>query len=138
MAIEKQDALMATHGVSPEITEVLNQATFKTLAEVAQFNPEAYVKRPIFNTAALQFGMYCFEPGQVNPPHRHPQSSEICYFVQGKGEVVIGEAVTAVQPGVCVHVPEAVFHEIRNTGSEQMLVIVVQSPLPCKTERSTS
>lgn len=138
MAIEKQDASISANGISPETPEALSQGSFKTLAEVAQFNSEAYVKRQIFNTAALQFGTYCFEPGQVNPLHKHPQSSEICYFVQGKGEVVIGEAVTAVQPGVCVHIPEAVSHEIRNTGSEQMLVIVVQSPLPCKTERSAA
>jgi mannose-6-phosphate isomerase-like protein (cupin superfamily) len=118
--------------------EALIQGSFKTLADVARFNPDAYVKRSIFNTESLQFGMYCLEPGQVNPLHKHPHSSEICYFVQGTGEVVIGEATAVVQPGVCVHVPATVVHEIRNTGSEQMLVIVVQSPLPCQTERSTS
>ncbi|KYC39008.1 cupin [Scytonema hofmannii PCC 7110] len=135
MTSENQD--VTTTKTSAETNKRLNQGHLKTLEEVIQFNPEAYVKRPIFNTETLQFGMYCLEPGQINPLHQHPQTSEICYFVQGTGEVVIGDEVAFVQPGVSIHVPEAVRHEIRNTGTEQMLVVVVQSPLPCKTERIT-
>lgn len=131
MTVENQNV------ATTKTNKKLNQGYLNTLEEVIQFNPEAYVKRPIFNTETLQFGMYCLEPGQINPLHQHPQTSEICYFVQGTGEVVIGDKVASVQPGVSVHVPETVRHEIRNTGSEQMLVVVVQSPLPCKTERIT-
>lgn len=99
--------------------EALIQGSFKTLADVAQFNSKAYVKRSIFNTESLQFGLYCLEPGQVNPLHKHPHSSEICYFVQGTGEVIIGKATAAVQPGVCVHDPETVFHELKTQGQSR-------------------
>lgn len=116
---------LATTKTSAGTTKRMSQGYLKTLEEVIQFHPEVYVKRQIFNTETLQFGMYCLEPGQINPLHQHPQTSEICYFVQGRGEVVIGDEVAAVQPGVSIHVPEAVRHEIRNTGTEQMLVVVV-------------
>lgn len=120
---------------SPEFVQQFSQGSLKTLEQVAQFNPEGYVKRSIFNTDALQFGLYCLEPGQINARHKHPQNDEICYVVQGTGEVVIGDEIAAVQAGVFIHAPKAIEHEIRNTGTEQMLIIVVQSPLPLKTER---
>lgn len=120
---------------SPERVQQFTQGNLKTLEQVVQFNPETYVKRSIFNTDSLQFGLYCLEPGQINARHKHPQNDEICYVVQGTGEVVIGTEVAAVQPGVFIHAPKAIEHEIRNTGTEQMLIIVVQSPLPLKTDR---
>jgi quercetin dioxygenase-like cupin family protein len=120
---------------SPEQVQQFTQGSLKTLEQIAQFNPETYVKRSIFNTDSLQFGLYCLEPGQINARHKHPQNDEICYVVQGTGEVVIGTEAAAVQPGAFIHAPKAIEHEIRNTGTEQMLIIVVQSPLPLKTER---
>lgn len=120
---------------SPERVQQFTEGNLKTLEQVVQFNPETYVKRSIFNTDSLQFGLYCLEPGQINARHKHPQNDEICYVVQGTGEVVIGTEVAAVQPGVFIHAPKAIEHEIRNTGTEQMLIIVVQSPLPLKTDR---
>lgn len=88
--------------ISPELAKHLSQGSFKTVEQVAQFSPEGHVNRPIFSTGSLQFGMYCLELGQVDALHKHPQSDEICYFVQGIGEVVIGDDVAAVQPGVCI------------------------------------
>lgn len=131
MAIEEQH----TAADPLAVPSLSSQGYLKTIAEIAQFNSGAYVKRQIFNTESLQFGIYCLEPGQINPLHQHPQSSEICYFIQGTGEVVIGEQTAVVQPGVFVHILENIRHEIRNTGAEQMLIVVAQSPLPCKTER---
>jgi quercetin dioxygenase-like cupin family protein len=119
----------------PEFVQQFSKGTLTNLKQVARFNPEGYVKRSIFNTDSLQFGLYCLEPGQINARHKHPQNDEICYVVQGTGEIVIGDEIAAVQPGVFIHAHRSVEHEIRNTGTEQMLIIVVQSPLPLKTER---
>jgi quercetin dioxygenase-like cupin family protein len=134
------DSLRANDGVfnlefSPEFVQQFSQGGLTTLEQVAQFNPEGYVKRSIFKTDSLHFGLYCLEPGQINARHKHPQNDEICYVVQGTGEIVIGDEIAAVEAGVFIHAHQSVEHEIRNTGTERMLIIVVQSPLPLKTER---
>jgi quercetin dioxygenase-like cupin family protein len=135
MSSENQDSSTAEKKQAAS-SGLLPPTVFKALEDVAHFSSTAYVKRPIFDTEALQFGMYFFEPGQINPLHRHPQSSEICYFVEGTGEIVIGQDTAVVKPGDSIHIPENVYHEIRNTGSNRMMVVVMQSPLPCKTERA--
>lgn len=137
MTTDSKNVSALENSIPSELPQRLSEGRLKTLDQVVQFHPETYVKRPIFNTDMLQFGMYCLESGQTNPLHRHPGSDEIIYFVQGTGEVTVGDEIAAVQPGVSVHIPPDVTHEIRNTGLEPMLVILVQSPLPCKTERIT-
>lgn len=110
----------------------------KTLEEIAQFNPKFFVRRRIFQTDSMHFNIYCIEPGQSNPLHKHSQSDEICYFVQGTGDIVVGDEIAAVGPGTCVHVPKDVGHEILNTGTERMIVVLAQSPLPCAHEKVTN
>lgn len=113
-----------------EAPKKFSQGDLKTLEEIVQFNPQFFVRRRIFATDSVQFNIYCLEPGQSNPLHKHPQSDEICYFVQGSGDVIIGDEIAAVQSGATVHIPKDVGHEIRNTGTEQMIVVLAQSPLP--------
>ena len=100
---------------SPEFVQQLSQGGLTTLERVARFNPEGYGSRSIFKTDSLHFGLYCLEPGQINARHKHPQNDEICYVVQGRGEIVIGDEIAAVQPGVFIHAHQSVEHEIRNT-----------------------
>ncbi|MBW4630060.1 MAG: cupin domain-containing protein [Brasilonema octagenarum HA4186-MV1] len=113
----------------------LTNGDFKTLEEIAQFNPRFFVRRRIFLTDSMHFNIYCIEPGQSNPLHKHSQSDEICYFVQGTGDVIVGDEIAAVKPGTSVHIPKDVGHEIINTGTERMIVVLAQSPLPCAHEK---
>lgn len=107
----------------------------KSLEDIAQFNPRFFVRRRIFSTDSMHFNIYCIEPGQSNPLHKHSGSDEICYFVQGTGDVIVGDEIAAVQPGDSVHIPKDVGHEIINTGTERMIVVLAQSPLPCVHEK---
>ncbi|HEY9618836.1 MAG TPA: cupin domain-containing protein [Crinalium sp.] len=116
----------------------LKNGDLKTLEEIIQFNPRFFVRRRIFSTDSMQFNVYCIEPGQSNPLHKHPNSDEICYFVQGTGDVIIGDEIAAVSPGVSVHIPKGVGHEILNTGTERMIVVLAQSPLPAGHEKVTN
>ncbi|MDX2272485.1 MAG: cupin domain-containing protein [Cyanobacteriota bacterium] len=116
-----------------------SQDLYKALEEVLNFSAKGYTKQVVFSTDQLLFGTYCFEPGQVNSLHKHPTSSELLYFLRGEGLVVIqmpsGEKTLSVKSGSFVNIPEDTFHEIRNTGSDPMVVILVQSPLPCISQR---
>ncbi|GMT42369.1 MAG: hypothetical protein IEMM0002_0780 [bacterium] len=103
------------------------------LKEAEEFNQKSFIRKRLFETSDMNFNVYCIVPGQENPLHRHPGSDEILYFVDGQGECVAGEDVYPVKPGDLVLVPKDVPHAIRNLHkSENMVCILVQSPLPCK------
>ncbi|MFQ4136952.1 cupin domain-containing protein [Nodosilinea sp. PGN35] len=113
----------------------LSTGDIKTLDEIAEFNPRFFVRRRIFLTDTMHFNIYCIEPGQSNPLHKHSGSDEILYFVQGSGDVIVGDEIAAIEAGACVHVPKDTGHEILNTGSDRMIVVLAQSPLPCLHEK---
>ncbi|HYW22138.1 MAG TPA: cupin domain-containing protein [Nodularia sp. (in: cyanobacteria)] len=113
----------------------MTNGDLKTLAEIAKFNPRFFVRRRIFSTDSMHFNIYCIEPGQSNPLHKHSGSDKICYFVEGTGDVIVGDEIAAVRAGTTVHIPKNVGHEIINTGTERMIVILAQSPLPCAHEK---
>jgi quercetin dioxygenase-like cupin family protein len=81
----------------------------------------------------MHFNVYCIAPRQQNPLHRHPISDEILYFVEGRGECVVGRDTYSVKAGDLVFVPKDSPHSIRNTHpSENMVCVLAQSPLPCE------
>lgn len=97
-----------------------------------EFHPKAFVRKRLFEMEELYFNMYCIQPGQKNPLHRHPNSAEVLFFVEGEGEVVVGREKKKVGAREAVYVPVNAPHEIINTGANRMIVVLVQTPLPCE------
>jgi len=97
-----------------------------------EFHPKAFVRKRLFEMGELYFNMYCIQPGQKNPLHRHPNSAEVLFFVEGTGEVIVGREKKAVAAREAVYVPVNAPHEIINTGKTNMIVVLVQTPLPCE------
>lgn len=68
--------------------------------------------------------------------HRHPESSETIYVVQGTGLIfgVADEAQQAdavgldIAPGVVVTIPVGLHHAVHNTSDQIMLIMAVHSP----------
>ncbi len=103
------------------------------LEEAEEFSEKFFVRKRLFETSDMNFNVYCIVPGQENPLHRHPNSDEILYFVKGIGECVVGDETYPVKPGDLVLVPKDAPHAIRNLHeSDNMVCILVQSPLPCE------
>jgi mannose-6-phosphate isomerase-like protein (cupin superfamily) len=102
------------------------------LSEAVEYRQDAFVRKRLFEVDSLHFNVYCIVPGQENPLHRHPSSDEVLYFVHGTGECVVGDAVYAVKPGDLVLAPRDAAHGVRNTGKEDLVCILAQSPLPCE------
>lgn len=98
----------------------------------AEFHPKAFVRKRLIQTDSLNFNMYCIEPGQRNPLHRHPITEEVLFFVEGEGECVVGKEITKVTPRTVVWVPKDAPHEIINAGATRMIVILAQAPTPCE------
>ena len=103
------------------------------LKEAEEFKEGRFVRKRLFETSDMHFNIYCIAPGQENPRHRHPNSDEILFFVEGTGECDVGEKTYPVSRGDLVLVPKDVPHSIRNKHeSENMVCILAQSPLPCE------
>lgn len=97
-----------------------------------EFHPKAFVRKRLIETDHLNFNMYCIEPGQKNPLHRHPITEEVLFFVEGEGECIVDREITKVTPQTAVWVPKDAPHEILNTGTTRMIVVLVQAPTPCE------
>lgn len=103
------------------------------LKEAEEFRERFFIRKRLFETSDMHFNIYCIAPGQENPLHRHPDSDEILYFVEGTGECIVGEEKYDVKPSDLVLVPKNAPHAIHNTdASKNMVCILAQSPLPCE------
>lgn len=76
-------------------------------------------------------------PGEWIYPHIHPHNDDTWYVVEGKGEYYISaqEKRTVKQGDITVASPGEV-HGIYNSGTEDIVVLSVVSPLPVEIEEA--
>jgi mannose-6-phosphate isomerase-like protein (cupin superfamily) len=55
-------------------------------------------------------------PGRSTTPHRHVQTEEIYYILEGQALMRVGGETAAVGPGDAVAIPPGSSHQITNTG----------------------
>jgi quercetin dioxygenase-like cupin family protein len=68
-------------------------------------------------------------PGQTLIGHVDPM--EEIYIVQkGNGRIQVDEERREVKPGDAIHIPIGSFHELINTGKEEMTILVVAGLIP--------
>ena len=87
-------------------------------------------KLPIFSSEKYFFDTYCLRPGQDQRVHSHEESDKIYFVLRGTGlfhiageerELASGETVVA-RPGQA--------HGVRNTSSEDLVLLVFMTPRP--------
>lgn len=80
------------------------------------------------NTAGF-LGTFALSPGEVFLKHYHPYSEECFYVIKGT-VTVEGDENTIIAPeGTAVFVPKNEPHRLRNTGSEETILVFFCSPL---------
>jgi len=58
---------------------------------------------------------------------------EEIYIIQsGEGLMQVGEEVCEVSPGDAIHIPVGQFHELTNTGGEELTILVVAGLIPAE------
>jgi quercetin dioxygenase-like cupin family protein len=61
----------------------------------------------------------------------HVDPMEEIYIIQtGRGRMQVGDEVCEVGPGDAVHIPIGRFHELTNTGKEELTILVVAGLIP--------
>lgn len=80
-----------------------------------------YLKNLILSSTDLK-------PGKQTSGHRHAGQEEVYIFVSGKGNMIIdGDNYEqfAVKAGDVVLIPDGAFHQVINTGSENLYFVCV-------------
>jgi len=68
-------------------------------------------------------------PGNKLEGHIDPM--EEIYIIQtGKGEMQVDDDIREVEPGDAIHIPIGSYHELTNTGSEELTILVVAGLIP--------
>ena len=61
----------------------------------------------------------------------HVDPMEEIYIIQtGRGQMQVGHEVCEVEPGDAIHIPIGLFHELTNTGTEELTILVVAGLIP--------
>jgi quercetin dioxygenase-like cupin family protein len=68
--------------------------------------------------------VFTLEPGGHTPHHMH-ESEHLNYILQGRGEVLDGDAPRAVSAGDFIFVPPSQRHQYRNTGTEALVFMCI-------------
>ncbi len=73
-------------------------------------------------------------PGQGHSRHNHPGAEEIIFILEGTGAQMVEDDTgmphtEQVKAGCCVFIPESRFHSTLNTGTTDMKIFVVYSPI---------
>jgi quercetin dioxygenase-like cupin family protein len=73
---------------------------------------------------ALTFGHVQIEPGQKNPRHYHPNSSEALFLIEGELDHTLGAEVYHLTAGMSIFIPRNTIHDARNTGTRTARMVV--------------
>src|SRR5947208_5673267 len=67
-------------------------------------------------------------PNSQQPLHQHPESEQAYVIVRGRGQMIVGDEVFAVDAGTLVFIPPGTTHAIRNDGPETLVYVSATSP----------
>tara|TARA_R100000734_G_C3319212_1_gene114640 strand:+ start:5536 stop:5880 length:345 start_codon:yes stop_codon:yes gene_type:complete len=56
----------------------------------------------------------------------HYKREEIWIVIQGQGELKLNDEIHAIESSSVIHIPTEAKHQIRNTGSEDLIFIEIQ------------
>jgi quercetin dioxygenase-like cupin family protein len=94
------------------------------------FSAEKMQKVNLFETENLFCDVYCLQPGQAQPPHRHSGADKIYYVLEGTATIQVGEEEKSLGPGKIVLAPSGSIHGVRNVSQENLTLLVMMAPNP--------
>lgn len=102
--------------------------SLQTIPEVETSHNKEIKKKVMISKGAMplvtQVAQVVFRPGQIAEKHTHDDMFETFYIEQGEGIVAIDDTNVALEKGMCITVEPGEAHEIKNTGKEDLLIIV--------------
>jgi len=77
--------------------------------------------------AGFVMGHVTIYPGGSVPLHSH-QQEEVYYIAFGQGSIIVNEEIRNVQTGDCVYLKPNVNHMLKNTSTENMVMMFCYAP----------
>jgi quercetin dioxygenase-like cupin family protein len=77
-----------------------------------------------FAGANLTFGYVEIQPGQKNPRHYHPNSSEMLYLIEGELDHSLEDKVIHLEAGTAIFIGQNVKHDAVNRGERTARMVV--------------
>ncbi|HBR00948.1 MULTISPECIES: cupin domain-containing protein [unclassified Roseofilum] len=68
------------------------------------------------------FSQAKFPPGEVANSHAHQDMCEVFFIESGTGIITVDNQEYALSPGTCIAINVGEIHELRNTGSTELVV----------------
>ncbi len=84
---------------------------------------EFYVKRYVDNNIKIMRGK--LEPGASIGVHTHNTSSEVIYFLGGRGKVIYNGEEEFYSAGECHYCPKGDTHTLINIGDEDLTFVAI-------------
>ena len=69
------------------------------------------------------FSLAIFPPGEIAHAHSHSDMTEVFFIKSGTGVITVNEKSIILNEGMCVTVEPNEMHELKNTGSTNMVVV---------------
>lgn len=86
--------------------------------------PSQHIVTKAVGSQNMFLGQQWLQPGDRVLRHSHPVD-EAVMFLAGSGEAVMGEETVTFEAGTSLFFPAGLVHGFRNTGSEELHVIIV-------------
>ena len=77
---------------------------------------------------SMSFCSELIAPGESVPIHKHLNEDELIFIHEGEGVLVHGDEETIVKKGSVAFVPKGIWHSLKNSGSEDLIMIFSYSP----------
>ncbi|HEX3276298.1 MAG TPA: cupin domain-containing protein [Gemmatimonadales bacterium] len=102
---------------------------FRSIAEIARFDPARPVKADLWRGEHLFVGLNCFEPGQSQRTHVHAGADKVYVVISGRATFTVGDETREAGPGTVILAPADVPHGVAN-ALERTVVLVGIAPPP--------
>lgn len=80
----------------------------------------------LLDTAICKVKRITIKPGQAPSYQYHFKRSEVWTIVQGEGELKLNDTIISVSKGYTYHIEKEAKHQIKNTGTEDLIFIEIQ------------
>jgi quercetin dioxygenase-like cupin family protein len=105
------------------------QEPLQHLPSRAAFAAAKMTKVDCFRSDRLLVGLNCFEPGQDQRVHAHPDADKFYLVVSGKARFIVANRTVEARPGDLVLAPAGVPHGVER-ALERTVVLVAIAPAP--------
>ncbi len=83
--------------------------------------------------ARIAFSAFTFEPWQVLPMHKNPDSDTILYVASGQGIMYLDDEEQSVDAGTALYVPAGATYGLL-AGDYDMIAVAIQCPVPVESQ----